>query len=459
MALTKTSKRSGFPKSLLLILLGIIIGAGVYITLVYFEKTPPVVQIEGNLQYLSKEGSFTLSAEDEHSGLKSIRLVLQQNDKEYVLFNKEFPRQGYSGKIGPASFSEKVDFNYNTSGFQDGEATLILTVRDYSLRNTLSGNLVSVQHTVTIDTIPPKISLLHAERYIRNGGSGIVIYQTTGGAVEHGAEFGGHFHKGYLINEKQENVYIAYIALPYDAEEIGKAAVMAKDAAGNSTSYPFTPVFKKEEKKFDRINVGDSFLSAKIPEFSQYYPEMTGDMKEKYIYTNTTIRLANNAKIAELCQHPISERLWEGRFIRMAGASRAGFADYRTYFYNGKEIDKQVHLGMDIASTRRAEVKAANKGKVVFADYLGIYGNMVLLDHGQGVFSLYSHLSKIEVVVDDVIDQGVVLGLTGKTGMAGGDHLHFSMLVNGVFVTPKEWWDQQWIDVTIDGPLQDVRFQ
>jgi len=49
--------------------------------------------------------------------------------------------------------------------------------------------------------------------------------------------------------------------------------------------------------------------------------------------------------------------------------------------------------------------------------------------------------------------------LTGTTGMAGGDHLHFSMLVNGVFVTPIEWWDQHWIDVTIEDPLTESRFQ
>jgi len=113
---------------------------------------------------------------------------------------------------------------------------------------------------------------------------------------------------------------------------------------------------------------------------------------------------------------------------------------------------------MDIASTRRAEVKAANNGKVVFGDYLGIYGNMVLLDHGQGVFSLYSHLSQINVTVGDSVKGGGVIGLTGTTGMAGGDHLHFSMLVHGTFVTPKEWWDKHWIDVTIDEPITDSKF-
>ncbi len=459
MALTKKSKGGSFSKYLVLSLVGILIGAGVYITLVYFEKTPPVVNLEGDLQYLGKEETFILSTKDENTGLRSIRLVLQQNKQEYVLFEKTFPRSGYSGKMGPASFSGEVAFDYKKSGLENGEAELFLAVNDYSLRNTFSGNQATARHTVSIDTVPPKISLLHAEKYIRNGGSGIVIYQLAGDAVVHGAEFGGHFHKGYLADPKINDVYVAYIALPYDAEELGKSVIMAKDAAGNSTAYPFTPVFQKEPKKYDRINVGDGFLSAKIPEFSQYYPEMTGDMKEKYIYTNTKVRQANNTKIAELCQNPVPERLWEGRFIRMAGASKAGFADYRTYFYKGSEIDKQVHLGMDIASTSRAEVKAANKGKVIYADYLGIYGNMVLLDHGQGVFSLYSHLSRIDVAVNDLIDKGVPLGLTGKTGMAGGDHLHFSMLINGVFVTPKEWWDQQWIDVTIDGPLADSKFQ
>ena len=142
----------------------------------------------------------------------------------------------------------------------------------------------------------------------------------------------------------------------------------------------------------------------------------------------------------------------------MPGSTRAGFADHRTYYYKGNIIDHQVHLGMDIASTSRADVRAANKGKIVYTDYLGIYGNMVMIDHGQGVFSLYSHLSQINVSLGDTVDQKTVIGLTGTTGMAGGDHLHFSILINGVFVTPKEWWDQHWVEVTIDGPITTSKF-
>lgn len=185
---------------------------------------------------------------------------------------------------------------------------------------------------------------------------------------------------------------------------------------------------------------------------------MQGDFIDKYLFANSTVRKQNNAKISELCMNPNPERLWKDKFGRMPGSSRAGFADHRTYKYKGNAVDHQVHLGMDIASTRRADVRSANSGVVKFADYLGIYGNMVLVDHGQGVYSLYSHLSQINVNPGDSVDPKTVLGLTGTTGMAGGDHLHFSMLVHGVFVTPKEWWDQHWVEVTIEEPITDSKF-
>jgi murein DD-endopeptidase MepM/ murein hydrolase activator NlpD len=137
----------------------------------------------------------------------------------------------------------------------------------------------------------------------------------------------------------------------------------------------------------------------------------------------------------------------------MAGSRMAGFAEHRTYYYKNEEIDQQVHLGVDLASTKRAEIKAANRGNVIFADYLGIYGNNIILDHGQGVFSQYSHLSQIGVAVGELIEKGAPIGLSGATGMAGGDHLHFSILINGIFVTPLEWWDQQWLQLNIEDIL------
>jgi murein DD-endopeptidase MepM/ murein hydrolase activator NlpD len=213
-------------------------------------------------------------------------------------------------------------------------------------------------------------------------------------------------------------------------------------------------VLKKQNFKHDQINISDNFLNLKIPEFAQAYPQLSGSLVEQFVYVNSRIRNENYEAIVAATANPSPIRLWEGPFERMARSSRmAGFAEYRTYYYNNEEIDKQVHLGIDLASTKRAEVHAANRGNVVFADYLGIYGNTIILDHGQGLFSLYSHLSEIGVATGELKEKGAVIGLSGATGMAGGDHLHFSILINGIFVTPVEWWDQQWVRLNIDDIL------
>jgi murein DD-endopeptidase MepM/ murein hydrolase activator NlpD len=138
--------------------------------------------------------------------------------------------------------------------------------------------------------------------------------------------------------------------------------------------------------------------------------------------------------------------LWSGRFLRQPNASReAQFGTHRKYVYQGEVIDEQTHLGVDLASTARAEVPAANAGRVVFADWLGIYGQVVIIDHGLGLQSLYAHLSQMGVQTGDTVEKGQIIGRTGVTGLAGGDHLHFGMLVSGLPVNPREWWDESWI--------------
>jgi murein DD-endopeptidase MepM/ murein hydrolase activator NlpD len=123
----------------------------------------------------------------------------------------------------------------------------------------------------------------------------------------------------------------------------------------------------------------------------------------------------------------------------------SGFADRRTYLYQGQAIDQQTHLGFDLASVVRAPIEATQNGIVVLAENLGIYGNTVILDHGLGVFSLYGHLSSIAVQAGQRVKRAAPLGQSGETGLAGGDHLHFSIMVQGVHVDPREWWDGKWV--------------
>ncbi|MBT8347135.1 MAG: M23 family metallopeptidase [Desulfofustis sp.] len=434
-------------------------GCGAVVFFLFFEGEKPNLALDSPLTYLGKNSLVEISAADNKSGLRQLRVKISQGEVVKELYLEQFPRKGVTGVVGEPQKMVKIPFNPAESGFKDGPAQIVLEAYDYSLRGLLKGNRTSISKELSIDTTPPKVSVLHSEQYINPGGTGIAIYRLTDPEITSGVQINDRFHPGFLVGDGRDDTFISFFALHYSANGLDSSFVVATDPAGNTTRIPFSVVFKKKKFRQDRINVSDGFLDKKIPEFMQYYPEMAGTMVDKYLYTNNEIRIKNNNKISELCGSPHNQRLWEGKFYRMPGSSRAGFADHRTYYYGDKPIDRQVHLGIDLASTRKTEVKAAEAGIVIFADYLGIYGNMVMIDHGQGVFSLYSHLSQIDVVPNDQVNRGIVIGLTGTTGMAGGDHLHFSMLINGVFVTPKEWWDQNWIDVTIEDPLTESRFQ
>ncbi|MGD8847827.1 MAG: M23 family metallopeptidase, partial [Desulfobacteraceae bacterium] len=158
----------------------------------------------------------------------------------------------------------------------------------------------------------------------------------------------------------------------------------------------------------------------------------------------------NYEEIVKVTSQSEAKMHWKGAFVRLPGAAnRAGYADHRKYLYKGKTIDNQTHMGVDLASLKSSPIPAANTGKVVHADNIGIYGRTVIIDHGFGLFSLYAHLSNIDVSVGQMVSKGDIIGNTGTTGLAGGDHLHFSMLVHHTFINPIEWWDSHWVQDNI----------
>jgi murein DD-endopeptidase MepM/ murein hydrolase activator NlpD len=134
-------------------------------------------------------------------------------------------------------------------------------------------------------------------------------------------------------------------------------------------------------------------------------------------------------------------------------APLGGFAQERTYIHQDKEVDRQTHLGFDLASLAHADVPAANRGKVIHAGDLGIYGQCIIIDHGLGLQSIYGHLSRIGVKQGDTVEKGQIIASSGATGMAGGDHLHFEVTISGQSVNPIEWWDAHWIKNNVAGKL------
>lgn len=433
---------------LLLLLVGLL-AAGWYVV----EFGRPQVATGKDMGRLGRSRVLTLDLTDAGRGLRSVEVILAQGGKEAKVFDRGYDRQGLLGLSGPGRVEEKIKISPTELKFTDGPAQVVVRVRDCSWWGWRRGNLTEQVIPTVIDTKPPRVTILNSGRYISPGGAGAVVYQFDEEVGENGVLCNGNFHPGFPLPKKGDKAYGAVFALPFDATGLNQLMVRGVDLAGNEIQMHFPMYLKSVVRKSDKIEISDAFLNTKLPEFASHYPELTGKSSvDQYLEVNGRIRKENNAKIREVCAKSRPEQLWSGTFAAMArGSRKAGYAEYRTYLYHGKSIDQQVHLGIDLASTAQAPVKAAGRGVVAFADYLGIYGNMVIVDHGCGVFTLYSHMSQIQAKVGDQVTPDSTLGLTGTTGMAGGDHLHFSVLVNGIFVNPLEWWDPSWMGLNING--------
>jgi murein DD-endopeptidase MepM/ murein hydrolase activator NlpD len=425
--------------------------AALFVAYLLFEFERPTLVLEKEIKYLGGTIELPLHAADSKSGIRSLTITLTQGENGAVLMERHFQRSAWFKPAGPPTLKEKVVIDAQKAGIRQGEAELTITVRDFSLNGLFKGNATVQRIAVIMDTVAPRVTLLHGQRVLQPGSAAVAVYTVSETPQRHGVMVDQRLFPGFPTGKK--DTYIAYFALPWNAGPPERVRAVAFDEAGNEGAAAIVASFKKVPEKHDTITISDQFLAQKMPEFEQYYPEMRGTLLEKYLYINNQVRISNAQTIAEVCATTDSSQLWSDRFLRMPGAGRAGFADQRTYLYNGQAVDNQTHLGVDIASTARAEIRAANRGKVVFAQYLGIYGNVVIIDHGQGIASLYSHLSSIETSVGTLVEKDQPIGRSGTSGMAGGDHLHFSMLIHGIFVTPIEWWDQNWINVTIKSAL------
>ena len=261
------------------------------------------------------------------------------------------------------------------------------------------------------------------------------------------------------MQEGATTLCVCYFAVPRDVTKATAMTVIAEDEAGNRAGASI-PFFVRTAHTFrdDTVRVGPEFINGVAARFRQADPELEAlGPVEVFRHINETLREENSRKIVSICERSDGNKLWDGAFLRMPNtAPMALFGDKRAYRYQGTVIGSSVHLGVDLASVMRDLVPAANSGTVVFAEDLGIYGNTIVIDHGQGIFSLYAHLSSMSVSVGQSVKRGDIIGNTGSTGFAGGDHLHFSVIVGGVFVNPIEWWDPHWIRDNITIKLESI---
>jgi murein DD-endopeptidase MepM/ murein hydrolase activator NlpD len=428
----------------------------------------PAIEIAKPTKYVGQATPLEVAITAPGARLTKVQIVFEQNGKQTPLFSLDKPAAGDVKQEG----ADRVRITRTVGreavpDLKSGPARIIVTAERPVLFGMRTAQATAT-HDVTVRLERPAIAVLSTKHYVNLGGAEMVVYRATPADVESGVQVGDLKYPGYPASgAKLEGVHItdpavkiAFIALRYDQDVNTPMFAYAKDEAGNAARADFDRLTFPKPFKKSRIDLDDKFLNRVVPAILETTTEVNpqGDIVQKFLVLNGELRRKNAAQIASFASQSAPEMLWGGAVFHpfTNTAVESAFADHRTYFYQGKEIDQQTHLGFDLARVVNSPVVAANRGKVLYAAPLGIYGNCVIVDHGMGVQSLYGHLSSIAVQPGQMVEKEQQMGLSGMTGMAGGDHLHFTMLVNGQMVNPVEWWDAHWIQDRILRKLHEA---
>jgi murein DD-endopeptidase MepM/ murein hydrolase activator NlpD len=429
------------------LLLLLLVGAGA-VYYVSSRETAPLVTFEQPDRIVGQTGTLTVTAQTPGAKFKDLTITVEQNGQTTPLFalGGSVEHETIAGNTVRVS---RPFGKQSVPALRSGAAKIVVTATRASFLN-LRSLTTTATKDVQVRLEPPRISIVSDHHYVNHGGTELVVYRATPPDVASGVRVGDVEYPGYPIGSDPA-VKAAFFALLYDQPLHAKIVAFARDEGGNEATATFIDnVFEKPQKK-SRIEIDDKFIDRVGPEIRDNSPDLKIDSGatnlDLFLKENGELRQMNAQKILALAKQTSPSRLWDGPFVQLGNSKvEAAFADHRTYMYKGKEVDHQVHLGFDLAVTSRVPIAAANTGTVLNASWLGIYGNCVIVDHGMGVQSLYGHLSSFDVKVGDKVSRGQTIGRSGMTGMAGGDHLHFTMLVNGRMVNPVEWWDPHWIE-------------
>jgi murein DD-endopeptidase MepM/ murein hydrolase activator NlpD len=444
------------------------LGAGFYIA---ENASGPEIEIIQPSRLVGRSAVFEALVTAPGGNLTSLDAIIEQDGQRLALYSLDTPREGEVRQDGPDRIRVTRRFDQASHPELVGGTARIVVSAARPVLFGLREATATTEHDVEVRIVPPRVQVVSKFHYLNHGGSEMVIYRVTPPDAESGVQVGDRFYRGYPAQgagvDGDDTLRVAFFALLYDQDLQTPVELYATDESGNEARTTFDHDIFPRSFRRSRIPLSDGFLRSVVPPIVERAPELADEeldastspeeLMELYLFINRTLRQRNRETIAAFAGGTSTNLQWDGPFVQLSNSQvESGFADHRTYVYDGNDIDQQVHLGFDLASTANAPVSAANTGTVIHADYLGIYGNCVIIDHGMGLQSLYAHLSAIDVAPGEKVTRDQRLGLSGRTGLAGGDHLHFAILLQGRPVTPLEWLDSHWIQDRIKRKLREA---
>ncbi len=418
-------------KAILVVILLVVL---VPVVFVVARSATPVIDLNSQIASLGQATPISVHVSDPR-GVSKVSATLEQNGAQYDVWQMTTPTKA---KENIWSFTAGAK---TTPQLRDGKAKLIVEATSGDLLH----KTARVERDLTVVTQPPSVSVDSEQHYLYLGMADLATFNVTGSWTAAGVRVGDQSFRAWPMTGGKPGLFSLF-AFAWNMPPGTVPMAFASNAAGNDVTSPLTVQFpKKEQPKYTvhDLQVSDTFMQKVVGELD---PNGSGDLVSRFVKINNEMRKSNNKTLSELRLKTADHFLFSQPFARQAHSqAEATFADLRNYIYQGKKIDQQVHLGYDLAVTQHVGVEASNDGRVVYAAPLGIYGNCIVVDHGYGLQTIYGHLSHIDVHEGDMVKRGQVMGQSGMTGMAGGDHIHFAMQLDGVQIDPKEWWDPHWI--------------
>ncbi len=450
--------KKGFSLGWFLIFL-IFVGLGLWAYSKYdspmFEKNKPLISIKKSIYWNSNKTLEVHISDD--TGLKQAKVYLSDGKNIVKIIDKNFKK---------AKKDHTLKIIYPTLGLdsQNGYLKLIIEVTDISKWNFFSGNSNKSNSIILVDNQKPDLFSLITSYGITKGGVGLAIFKAKDKNLNQlyiETNFGKKF---YPTKFYKDDYYIALLAWPIKEKKF-RAKVIAIDKAGNKSQVKLDFNLKNKNYRTSYIEAKDRFINGKIAYLCEDKPDETASLlpTEKLDFVNRIYREENNILIKKITSKIDTNKISNFNFkaiYPLKNAKAVGsHGDHRYYYYKEKKniISEAYHLGLDLASIKRDDILMTNAGVCVYANYNGIYGSNLIVYHGLGLYTLYAHCSTIFVKKGDLLKAGEVVAKTGTTGLALGDHLHLSILVQGIFVRPAEWMDSKWIKANITDVISDAK--
>ena len=439
---------------LLLLVIGGGLGYGMYSN--KLESDAPEFTMGKDISQLGRSTKIAASFSDNATGLREAKISVVQNHKQITLWEQKWPANN-DGQGAVNVHEILLNLNAQELGLVQGPAVVMVEARDNSWRRWMRGNHLVEEIPVQVVLVPPRVSVLSKNIYINRGGVGVLVYRVNESVVKSGVKIDNEYYPGFAAWPDNPPLRICYFAYPDTLKQNTLVELIGEDS-GNNTTHATLPVkVRWRDFKSDNIALSDSFLSTVAQRFSQIIPpDKTGSDLDAFVWVNEEYRNQSSEMIKQATSYSEPHQLWRGAFLRPIGKVMSNFIEKRLYTYQGKGVSTSTHYGLDLADVANTTIKASADGRVVFAQDAGIYGNCIVIDHGLNLFTLYAHLSSMEVNVGDNVTMGQRIGLSGSTGFSFGDHLHFSCMIGNTYVTPYEWWDSHWINDNVELQYQDA---